>query len=65
MSLRVKKEHLSLQVVGHGLSGAKKLKQSPSFRMRVSTMRIRLAELHRNIHIVEQLLNEVENIPSL
>ena len=60
MSLRVKKEHLSLQVVGHGLSAPKPIK--PSFRMRVAAMRIRLAELRRNTHIVEQWLNEVENI---
>jgi hypothetical protein len=63
MSLRVKKEHLSLKVFGHGLSTTKPPKQiKPSFRKRVSAMRIRLSELRRNAQIVEQWLNEVENI---
>ena len=63
MSLRVEKEHLSLKVIGHGLSAAKPPKLTkPSFRKRVSAMRIRLVELRRNAQIVEQWLNEVENI---
>lgn len=61
MSLRVEKEHLSLKVVGRGLTKPPKLIK-PSFRKRVSAMRIRLAELRRNAQIVEQWLNEVENI---
>jgi len=43
MSLRVEKEHLSLKVIGRGLTKPPKLIK-PSFRKRVSAMRIRLAD---------------------